>query len=199
MLVPDVTALEEIVVIGYGTQQKKEVTSAIVSVQEDDFNKGNVNRAAELLQGKVAGLDIARPGGNPNQPYTVRLRGLNTIGANSEPLIVIDGVVQPNKTNNNNLNPNDIESISVLKNEKCELKNAKCSEPMPSILHFSFLILTFAFIHSTLHAPCSILLTPTSSVPGELHRAPRSSQSPPARSLNYRVGNSTSVFWLRSA
>ena len=112
MLIPDITALEEIVVIGYGTQQKKEVTSAIVSVQEDEFNKGNVNRAAELLQGKVAGLDIARPGGNPNQPYTVRLRGLNTIGANSEPLIVIDGIVGGEI---DAVDPNDIKSIEVLK------------------------------------------------------------------------------------
>ncbi len=105
-------ALDEIVVVGYGTQKSREVTSAITSVKEEDFNKGNVSNAAQLLQGKVAGLSITRPGGNPNQGFNIRLRGLSTVGANTSPLIVIDGVVGAEL---NSVDPNDIASIDVLK------------------------------------------------------------------------------------
>lgn len=106
------TALEEIVVVGYGTQKSREVTSAITSVKEEDFNKGNVSNAAQLLQGKVAGLSISRPGANPNQGFNIRLRGLSTVGANTSPLIVIDGVIGADL---NSVDPNDIASFDVLK------------------------------------------------------------------------------------
>lgn len=104
--------LDEVVVVGYGTQKSKEVTSAVTSVDAEDFNKGNVNDPTQLLQGKVAGLSIARPGGNPNGDFSLRLRGLSTIGANTQPLIIIDGVLGAAL---NSVDPNDIESISVLK------------------------------------------------------------------------------------
>ncbi len=109
---PELKSLDEIVVIGYGTQKKKEVTSAVATVKADDFNKGNVNSPAQLVQGKVAGLSIVKPGGNPNQGYDIRLRGMSTIGANTQPLIVVDGVVGASL---NNIDPNDIASINVLK------------------------------------------------------------------------------------
>ena len=112
VLVPELRSLDEIVVIGYGTQKKKEVTSAVASVKSDEFNKGNVNSPAQLVQGKVAGLSIVKPGGNPNQGYDIRLRGMSTIGANTQPLIVIDGVVGGSL---DNIDPNDIASIDVLK------------------------------------------------------------------------------------
>ena len=73
--------LDEIVVTGYGTQKSKEVTGSITSVKAEDFNQGNVNDASQLLQGKVAGLVIARPGANPNGGFNIRLRGLSTVGA----------------------------------------------------------------------------------------------------------------------
>ena len=111
-LTEDVQALDEIVVIGYGTQKKKELTSAISSVKAEEFNKGQVNNPAQLIQGKVAGLSISKPGGNPNQGYTMRLRGMSTIGANTQPLVVIDGVVGGSL---DNVDPNDIESMDVLK------------------------------------------------------------------------------------
>ena len=111
-LLPDVTALSEVVVVGYGTQEKKEITSAVASVKAEDFNMGNVNDAAQLIQGKVAGLSISRPGGNPNQGYNIRLRGLPTVGASTQPLVVIDGVVGGTL---DNVDPTDIESIDVLK------------------------------------------------------------------------------------
>lgn len=111
-LIEDLSKLDEVVVVGYGTQRKKEITSAITSVSAEDFNKGNVNNPAQLLQGKVAGLSIASPGGNPNQGFTIRLRGLSTFGANTGPLIVIDGIIGASL---NSVDPNDIESMDVLK------------------------------------------------------------------------------------
>ncbi len=104
--------LEEIVVVGYGTQKQKEVTSSIVSVDAADFNRGNVNNPTQLLQGKVAGLTIAKPGGNPNEGFALRLRGLSTFGANAEPLIIIDGIIGGSL---DLIDPNDIASIDVLK------------------------------------------------------------------------------------
>lgn len=108
----DMSSLDEVVVVGYGTQKKTELTSSITRVTEKDFNKGNINDPIQLLQGKVAGLQIARVGGNPNQPFAVRLRGLSTLGANAEPLVIIDGVIGGSL---GNVDPNDIASIDVLK------------------------------------------------------------------------------------
>ncbi|MCB9294076.1 MAG: TonB-dependent receptor [Lewinellaceae bacterium] len=104
--------LDEVVVVGYGTQKSKEVTSAVASIKAEDFNQGNVNSPAQLLQGKVAGLSIARPGGDPNGDFNIRLRGLSTVGANTEPLVIIDGVIGASL---NSVDPNDIASIDVLK------------------------------------------------------------------------------------
>ncbi len=104
--------LDEVVVIGYGTTTRKEVTSAVTSVKAEDFNVGNINDPTQLIQGKVAGLNISRVGGNPNGGATIRLRGLSSFGANNSPLIIIDGVVGADL---NLVDPNDIESIDVLK------------------------------------------------------------------------------------
>lgn len=109
---PDVTALEEVVVVGYGTQQRKEITSSVVELNEAEFNRGNVNDPTQLLQGKVPGLTIYNRGGNPNDGAVIRLRGISTVGANSQPLVVIDGVIGASL---DNVDPNDIESINVLK------------------------------------------------------------------------------------
>jgi iron complex outermembrane receptor protein len=108
----DIQSLEEIVVTGYGTQEKKEISSSITSVKEEDFNVGMVNSPAQLIQGKVAGLNVTKPGGDPNDSYTIRLRGVTTIGANQEPLIVIDGIVGGSL---DQVDPADIASIDVLK------------------------------------------------------------------------------------
>jgi TonB-linked SusC/RagA family outer membrane protein len=112
VLVPSVSTLSEIVVTGYGTQKKREVTSSITSVKSDEFNKGNVNDPVQLVQGKVAGLSISKPGSDPNGSYDIRLRGMSTIGANLGPLVVIDGVIGGDL---GNVDPNDIESMNVLK------------------------------------------------------------------------------------
>lgn len=108
----DVQSLQEVVVVGYGTQQKKEITSAVVDISEEEFNQGNVNNPSQLLQGKVPGLSVYNKGGDPNSRGTIRLRGISTVGANTEPLVVIDGVIGASL---DNVDPNDIESVNVLK------------------------------------------------------------------------------------
>uniref|UniRef100_UPI0040484898 SusC/RagA family TonB-linked outer membrane protein n=1 Tax=Algoriphagus sp. TaxID=1872435 RepID=UPI0040484898 len=107
-----VQGLNEVIVVGYGTQEKKEITSAVASIKSEDFNRGTVNDPSQLLQGKVAGLNISRPGGNPNGGFNIRLRGISSFGANAEPLIVIDGVIGASLST---VDPNDIESMDVLK------------------------------------------------------------------------------------
>jgi TonB-dependent starch-binding outer membrane protein SusC len=108
----DVKALSEVVVVGYGSQEKKEITGAVVSLDTRDFNKGNVNDPTQLLQGKVAGLSIYNKGGDPNASAVIRLRGLSTVGSNVSPLIVVDGVLGASL---DNIDPNDIATINVLK------------------------------------------------------------------------------------
>ncbi len=111
-LLSDVTALSEVIVTGYGSQEKKEITSSVVSLSEKEFNKGNINDPSQLLAGKVPGLSIYNRGGDPNSNATIRLRGISTIGSNTEPLVVIDGVIGASLSN---VDPNDIQSINVLK------------------------------------------------------------------------------------
>ena len=108
----DITSLDEIVVIGYGTAEKKEITSSVARINSKDFNTGNVYDPAQFLQGKVAGLSIVKPGSDPNANYLIRLRGLSTFGANSSPLVIIDGVLGGSLQS---LDPNEIETIDVLK------------------------------------------------------------------------------------
>lgn len=105
--------LDEVIVVGYGTQKEKEITSSVTSVDAEEFNQGPITDPAQLLQGKVAGLQVYNRGGDPNgQSKTIRLRGISTVGANTQPLIVVDGVIGASL---DNVDPNDIESMSVLK------------------------------------------------------------------------------------
>lgn len=104
--------LENVILIGYGSSLTKEVTSAITHITSKEFNKGNINNPAQLLQGKVPGLSIVGPQGNPNGEFYLRLRGLSTLGANSQPLIVVDGVIGVDLMS---VDPYDIASIDVLK------------------------------------------------------------------------------------
>lgn len=111
-LVSDVTALAEVVVTGYGSQEKKDISGAVVSMKPESFNKGNINDPAQLLQGKVAGVSITKAGNDPNEPFSIRLRGITTVGANTSPLFVIDGVIGADYKA---LDPNDIASMDILK------------------------------------------------------------------------------------
>src|SRR5690606_11347751 len=112
VLLEDVEALDEVVIIGYGSLEKSRITTAIGSVKPEGFNRGNINNPAQLLQGKVPGLNIVAPQGNPNGTYNIRLRGLSTLGANTQPLIIIDGVIGADLAR---IDPSDIESIDILK------------------------------------------------------------------------------------
>ena len=108
----DNKVLNEVVVIGYGTQRKGDVTSSVGSVKREDFTAGAVNDAGQLIQGKIAGLSVTNPNGNPVGGTEVSLRGSTTIlGASTNPLILIDGV----PGDFNTVAPEDIESIDVLK------------------------------------------------------------------------------------
>lgn len=107
----DVLGLEEIVVVGYGVQKKGDVTSSIASVKSDDFVKGSVVDAAQLIQGKVAGLAVVMPDGDPTSGTQIMLRGTSSLKGGSSPLVLIDGV--PGSLNT--VAPEDIESIDVLK------------------------------------------------------------------------------------
>lgn len=104
--------LDEVVVVGYGTQKQREVTGSVTSVKAEDFNGGNVNDPLQLVQGKVAGLSISKIGGDPNGGSSIRLRGLSTLGANAEPLVIIDGLIGASLES---VDPNDIASVDVLK------------------------------------------------------------------------------------
>src|SRR5690606_11748924 len=112
VLQEDVEALDEVVIIGYGSLEKSRITTAISSVRPEAFNRGNINNPAQLLQGKVPGLNIVAPQGNPNGTYYIRLRGLSTICANTQPLIIIEGVIGSDL---HSIEPDDIESIDILK------------------------------------------------------------------------------------
>ena len=107
----DTEVLDEVVVIGYGSMKKGEITSAISSIKSDDFVKGSVRNPAQLLQGKVAGLQIANTTGDPTSGIAMTIRGTTSILGSTDPLVIIDGV--PGELSS--IAPDDIESIDVLK------------------------------------------------------------------------------------
>jgi TonB-linked SusC/RagA family outer membrane protein len=103
--------LTEVVVVGYGTQRKGDITSAIASVKSENFVKGSVTDAAQLIRGKVAGLAVATTDGNPTSTSQINLRGITTLLSGTSPLVLIDGVPGTLTT----VAPEDIESMDVLK------------------------------------------------------------------------------------
>jgi iron complex outermembrane receptor protein len=113
--------LNEVVIIGYGTTQKKDLTGSVTQVSEEDFQKGVISTPEQLISGKVAGVSIISNGGQPGQGSTIRIRGGSSLRASNDPLIVIDGVPLDNDgiSGGNNplsfINSNDIESFTVLK------------------------------------------------------------------------------------
>ena len=114
--------LKEVVVIGYGVQKKTDLTGAISSVGEKDFNHGVITSAEQLVNGKISGVQITNGGGSPTAGATIRIRGGASLNASNDPLIVIDGVpmeIGQGITGSGNplslINPNDIETMTVLK------------------------------------------------------------------------------------
>jgi len=120
-LVQTATNLNEVVVIAYGSRRKSDLTGSVTSVGAKDFQKGNIPSSEQLLQGKVAGLQITNGGGQAGGGSRIRIRGGASLNASNDPLIVIDGVpVDGNGVSGTDnllgtINPNDIESMSVLK------------------------------------------------------------------------------------
>lgn len=110
-LTQDNGGLNEVVVVGYGTQKREQITTAVASVKAKDFVKGAAQDAGALIRGKVAGLSVTTPDGNPAGATQVNLRGISTIMAAVSPLVLIDGI--PGSLNT--VAPEDIESIDVLK------------------------------------------------------------------------------------
>lgn len=118
----DSELLSEVVVIGYGVRKKDDLTGSIASVSEKDFNKGVISSPEELVNGKIAGVQIVNGGGSPTANSTIRIRGGASLNASNDPLIVLDGVpmeVGGSISGSGNflslINPNDIESMTVLK------------------------------------------------------------------------------------
>ncbi len=117
----DTQMLESVVVIGYGTQRKSDLTGSISNVSSDDFNGGLVNSPEQLINGKVSGVQILNDGGSPSGGSSIRIRGGASLNASNDPLIVLDGVPLENGgiSGSGNflsmINPNDIESMTVLK------------------------------------------------------------------------------------
>ncbi|WP_121357122.1 SusC/RagA family TonB-linked outer membrane protein [Flavisolibacter nicotianae] len=108
-------SLEDVVIIGYGTSQKRDLTGAVAKITAGDFNKGNVTDPLQLVQGKIAGLLITKPGGDPNGELTVRIRGATSLEG-QPPLVVIDGMaIDDFYKAISTLNPADVESFTVLK------------------------------------------------------------------------------------
>lgn len=104
--------LEEVVVIGYGTQKRKDVTTAISSVSTKDLDERPIVSAAQALQGKAAGVYVMQPSGTPGADMSIRVRGTTSFNGSNDPLYVVDGVAVDNI---NFLSPNDIASMQILK------------------------------------------------------------------------------------
>ena len=108
----EASALDEIVVIGYGTAKKSDLTGAVSRVTADSYEAQPLTRVEDALQGRAPGVIVARANGQPGANFKVRIRGVNSITGNNSPLIVVDGVQGADLSS---LNPNDIESMDVLK------------------------------------------------------------------------------------
>lgn len=110
-LTAEAGGMDEVVVVGYGTQKKKDLTGAISTIGSKDVGGRQTIQVSEALQGSIAGVSVTRSSGAPGSSSSILIRGVTTIGTNS-PLIILDGVPV---SNIDNVNPNDVESISVLK------------------------------------------------------------------------------------
>ncbi|WCO01264.1 SusC/RagA family TonB-linked outer membrane protein [Psychroserpens ponticola] len=121
ILVEDASQLDEIVIIGYGSVKKEDLTGSVDVISSKDFNQGPIVSTDQLLSGKAAGVRITNSGGSPDSAPNIRIRGGASLSANSSPLIVIDGVPigndSPAGVSNplSLVNPNDVESFSILK------------------------------------------------------------------------------------
>ncbi|MEM8965261.1 MAG: TonB-dependent receptor [Bacteroidota bacterium] len=120
-LLPDSQQLQDVVVVAYGTQKRSDVTGSIASANAEDFNKGLVVNPGQLLQGKVAGVNVSNASGEPGAAQNIVIRGVGSLRSGTTPLFVVDGFVLDNSTTGvatnplNFINPQDIKSIDILK------------------------------------------------------------------------------------
>lgn len=118
---PSPASLNEVVVIGYGTTRKKDLTGSVATVTSKDFQKGQITTPEQMIAGKVAGVSIISNSGRPGAGSTIRIRGGSSLQASNDPLMVIDGVPLDNSAISGSpnplafINPNDIESFTILK------------------------------------------------------------------------------------
>ncbi|HAH37101.1 MAG TPA: SusC/RagA family TonB-linked outer membrane protein, partial [Algoriphagus sp.] len=110
---PDLSDLEEVIVVGYGTAKKSQLTGAISSVGNKEIQELPITDARQALQGRAAGVDVTQPGSKPGSPPQVRIRGRRSFNASNEPLYVVDGI--PIVGGLDDINPQDITSMEVLK------------------------------------------------------------------------------------
>src|SRR5574344_676413 len=121
ILKDDAQVLENVVVIGYGRAKKNDLTGSVTAIKPDELSKGITNNAQDMMVGKIAGVDVVTAGGSPGSGATIRIRGGSSLNASNDPLIVIDGLTISNSTATGMtnvlamVNPNDIESFTVLK------------------------------------------------------------------------------------
>ncbi|WP_411275025.1 SusC/RagA family TonB-linked outer membrane protein [Daejeonella sp.] len=114
LLVRTNTSLDEVVVVGYGSQRKRDITSAVSTINMEDIGETPSRGITQLIQGQAPGVVVRQQDGRPGAEFQVRIRGIGSLGAGSEPLYVVDGFALGTSTGQN-INPNDIESISILK------------------------------------------------------------------------------------
>ena len=112
-LVTDTKSLKEVVVVGYGTQKKSQMTGAISSVNAKQIQELPITNARQALQGRAAGVDVVQPGSKPGAGPQIRIRGRRSFNASNDPLYVVDGI--PLSSGIDDINPNDIISMEVLK------------------------------------------------------------------------------------
>ena len=113
-MTPDANTLEDVVVIGYGTQKKADLTGSVAVVKMADIESSASTSVDNALQGRIAGVDIMSTGGDPGSASSIRIRGSRSVNATNEPLIVVDGIMDA-VNDISDVDPNTIESISVLK------------------------------------------------------------------------------------
>lgn len=111
-LIASAALLDELVVVGYGTRQRKDITGSVTSVAAKDLEKKPITRLENILQGQAAGVQVNQFSGKPGNSISVRIRGATSLSAGNEPLYVIDGVPV---LNTEGINPADVESLEVLK------------------------------------------------------------------------------------
>jgi TonB-linked SusC/RagA family outer membrane protein len=115
LMIEDAAALDEIVIIGYGSSNKKTLVSAVSSIKSDVFENQPVARVDQALQGRAAGVEVTSNNGAPGSGATIRIRGNSSINGNNNPLFVVDGFITGTGFNLNNINVNDIASVDILK------------------------------------------------------------------------------------